>query len=92
MNGEQSEGRVSSRERYRKQVAFSGWSQAAQERWGTATVLIVGCGALGTAQANLLARSGIGRLMLVDRDLWTGVTSNVKRCSQRRMLWTCCPK
>ena len=82
MNGEQSDGRVSASERYRKQVAFAGWSQNAQERWRKATVLIVGCGAVGTAQANLLARSGIGRLMLVDRDFvdWSNL--------QRQTLFT----
>jgi molybdopterin/thiamine biosynthesis adenylyltransferase len=31
-------------------------------------VLIVGCGALGTAQLESLARAGIGHLRFVDRD------------------------
>ena len=34
----------------------------------SARVLIVGCGALGTAQAEALCRAGVGRLRIVDRD------------------------
>ena len=30
--------------------------------------MVVGCGALGTALANLLVRAGVGRLRIVDRD------------------------
>ena len=29
---------------------------------------IIGCGALGTAQAEALARAGVGQLRIVDRD------------------------
>lgn len=39
-----------------------------QARIGQASALIVGCGALGTVQAELLARAGIGRLTVLDRD------------------------
>ncbi|MGH9344059.1 MAG: ThiF family adenylyltransferase, partial [Terriglobia bacterium] len=39
-----------------------------QERLRAAKVVILGCGALGTAQANLLARAGVGRLRIIDRD------------------------
>jgi len=54
--------------RYRKQIAFEHWGLEAQQRLSQATVLIVGCGALGTAQAHLLTRAGVGKLILVDRD------------------------
>lgn len=54
--------------RYRKQLAFAEWGLEAQRRLARATVLIIGCGALGTAQAHLLARAGVGKLILVDRD------------------------
>ncbi len=33
-----------------------------------ASVLVVGCGALGSAQVETLARAGVGRLRIVDRD------------------------
>ena len=39
-----------------------------QQRLAAASVLVVGCGALGTVQAELLARAGVGRLTVVDRD------------------------
>ncbi|MBL8891972.1 MAG: ThiF family adenylyltransferase [Planctomycetaceae bacterium] len=55
-------------DRYRKQVAFAAWGSSSQQRFSQASVLVVGCGALGTAQANLLTRAGIGRLVLADRD------------------------
>ena len=55
-------------ERYSRQILFNEIGQAGQERLLDSQVLIVGCGALGTAQAEMLARAGIGRLSLADRD------------------------
>jgi adenylyltransferase/sulfurtransferase len=55
-------------DRYRQQVAFPQWGPDAQRRLEAARVLIVGCGALGTAQANLLVRAGVGRVVIADRD------------------------
>ena len=42
--------------------------EAGVERIRSAAVAIVGCGALGGIQAEILARAGIGRLRLIDRD------------------------
>ncbi|HET9783497.1 MAG TPA: ThiF family adenylyltransferase [Terriglobales bacterium] len=55
-------------ERYSRQVLFAPLGPAGQARLAAARVAIVGCGALGTAQADLLARAGVGRLRLIDRD------------------------
>lgn len=55
-------------ERYNRQVLFSGIGAEGQRRLLQAKVLIVGCGALGTAHAESLARAGVGRLRIVDRD------------------------
>jgi adenylyltransferase/sulfurtransferase len=53
-----------------------------QERLGKSAAAIVGCGALGTVQAALLARAGVGRLRLIDRDFVE--ETNL----QRQMLYT----
>ncbi len=55
-------------ERYIRQTIFPSIGIAGQEKLLTAKVLIVGCGALGTALANNLARAGVGHLTIIDRD------------------------
>jgi molybdopterin/thiamine biosynthesis adenylyltransferase len=54
--------------RYSRQVLFQGVGIEGQRRLADSSVVIVGCGALGTAQAEMLGRAGIGRLRLIDRD------------------------
>lgn len=56
------------RNRYSRQILFPPIGEAGQEKIGQATVAIAGCGALGTFQAEALARGGIGKLKLIDRD------------------------
>ncbi|HAF15510.1 MAG TPA: thiamine biosynthesis protein ThiF [Blastocatellia bacterium] len=55
-------------ERYSRQILFNGIGKEGQSRLLQARALIVGCGALGTAQAESLARAGVGRLRIADRD------------------------
>jgi adenylyltransferase/sulfurtransferase len=55
-------------ERYSRQILFSGIGEAGQSRLLASLVLIVGCGALGSAHAESLARAGVGKLRIVDRD------------------------
>ena len=55
-------------ERYSRQILFSGIGVSGQRRLLDARALIVGCGALGSAQAEALARAGVGRLRIADRD------------------------
>ncbi len=55
-------------ERYSRQVLFEGIGEEGQRRVRASRVLVVGCGALGSAQAEMLARAGVGRLHVVDRD------------------------
>ncbi len=57
-----------SSERYSRQVQFAGIGEAGQEKLRAARVAVVGCGATGAAMAGLLARAGVGRLALIDRD------------------------
>lgn len=55
-------------ERYSRQILFEGIGEAGQQRLLASRALIIGCGALGSAQAEALARAGVGRLRIVDRD------------------------
>ena len=55
-------------ERYSRQILFSEIGEAGQERLLASSAVMVGCGALGTALANLLVRAGVGKLRIVDRD------------------------
>jgi adenylyltransferase/sulfurtransferase len=55
-------------ERYSRQILFSGIGAAGQDRLAIARVVIIGSGALGTAQAEMLARAGVKHLRIVDRD------------------------
>ena len=54
--------------RYSRQVILPGWGREGQERLAQKTAVIVGCGALGSHIASHLVRTGVGRLVLADRD------------------------
>jgi adenylyltransferase/sulfurtransferase len=55
-------------EKYSRQILFSPIGREGQERLLQSKVVVLGCGALGTAQANALVRAGVGTLRIVDRD------------------------
>ncbi|HZD77594.1 MAG TPA: ThiF family adenylyltransferase [Acidobacteriaceae bacterium] len=59
---------ASDTDRYSRQVLFAPIGEAGQQRLAAATVALVGCGATGAAAAALLARAGVGTLILIDRD------------------------
>ena len=79
-------------EKYSRQILFSPIGREGQERLLQSKVVVLGCGALGTAQANALVRAGVGTLRIVDRDFVE--ESNL----QRQMLFdeadvrACLPK
>lgn len=52
--------------RYSRQEILIG--EAGQQKLRNSTVLIVGVGALGTVASEILARAGIGKLILIDND------------------------
>jgi len=54
--------------RYSRQILFEGIGPEGQRRIIGARVALVGCGALGTVQASLLVRAGVGTLRIIDRD------------------------
>ena len=55
-------------QRYSRQILFAPIGTAGQARISDARVCIVGCGALGSFQAEALARAGVRELRLIDRD------------------------
>ena len=66
-----------SRERYSRQVLFTGIGSHGQECLLDSWVVIVGCGATGSSVASLLTRAGVGNLRIVDRDFVE--SSNLQR-------------
>lgn len=55
--------------RYAKQIGVRGFGEETQRRLSSATIAIVGCGALGTWQAEVLTRMGVGALRIADGDV-----------------------
>ncbi len=55
-------------DRYARQMRYPPIGEQGQRALSQSTALICGCGALGSVIANTLARSGVGRLRIVDRD------------------------
>jgi adenylyltransferase/sulfurtransferase len=49
-------------------MLFAGIGPEGQERLLASHAVIIGCGAIGAAAANLLVRAGVGRLRIIDRD------------------------
>jgi molybdopterin-synthase adenylyltransferase len=56
------------REKYSRQILFAGLGEQGQERLVASSAVVVGCGAIGAAASNLLARAGVGRIRIIDRD------------------------
>ena len=55
--------------RYHRQSLLPGFGEVGQQRLRGSTALILGCGALGSMAAELLARAGVGHLVIADRDI-----------------------
>ena len=68
--------------RYARQERLAEFGAEAQQALAAATAVVVGLGALGSVSADLLARAGVGRLRLIDRDVvdWPNL--------QRQTLYT----
>lgn len=55
-------------ERYSRQILFAPIGENGQQNISKGHVLIIGAGALGSAVAESLARAGVGKITMVDRD------------------------
>ncbi|MGI9035988.1 MAG: ThiF family adenylyltransferase [Pyrinomonadaceae bacterium] len=55
-------------ERYSRQILFREIGRGGQEKLTRSRVCLIGCGALGASHAEMLARAGVGRLRIIDRD------------------------
>ncbi|MBA4537429.1 thiazole biosynthesis adenylyltransferase ThiF [Bacillus aquiflavi] len=55
-------------DRYSRQELFSAIGKAGQQKIRSKHVLIIGAGALGSGNADILTRAGVGKLTIVDRD------------------------
>ena len=62
---------------YSRQILLDGWDIEAQEKLKFSNICIVGCGGIGCALAELLARAGVGKITLIDPD--TIEMSNLQR-------------
>ncbi|MDH2881143.1 molybdopterin-synthase adenylyltransferase MoeB [Bacillus cytotoxicus] len=69
-------------DRYSRQMLFSSIGEDGQRKIREKHVLLIGAGALGAANAEALARAGIGKLTIADRDYveWSNL--------QRQQLYT----
>lgn len=54
--------------RYSRQELFPPIGKGGQAKIRAATIAIIGCGALGSLQAEVAARAGVGKIVIVDRD------------------------
>ena len=65
--------------RYQRQAQYAPIGDQGQEQIANSHVAILGCGALGSVAAEILARAGVGQLTIIDRDVveW----SNLQRQS-----------
>ncbi|GAB4074097.1 thiazole biosynthesis adenylyltransferase ThiF [Barrientosiimonas marina] len=69
-------------ERYSRQILFRGIGEDGQQMLQNKHVLVIGAGALGTGNSEILVRSGVGKITIVDRDYveWSNL--------QRQQLYT----
>lgn len=69
MTQKQGKGALPEISRYHRQEMLKEIGKKGQEQLAKSRVAVLGIGAIGTATAELLARAGIGRIELIDRDI-----------------------
>ena len=55
-------------ERYSRQIIIDGWGIEGQKKLKNSAVVVVGVGGLGCVSSTYLAASGVGKLILIDKD------------------------
>jgi len=65
---------------------FNTFSPEEQKKLGASTVVIIGLGGLGGGVCEMLARVGIGRLVLVDGDVFEASNLNRQILSEERLM------
>ena len=55
-------------DRYSRQILVPEIGEEGQKKLGKSSVVIIGCGGLGTVSATALVRAGVGKVKVVDRD------------------------
>ncbi|WP_394137649.1 MoeB/ThiF family adenylyltransferase [Cytobacillus oceanisediminis] len=70
--------------RYSRQILFPPIGKEGQKKLGEKHVFIVGAGALGAANAETLARAGVGKLTIADRDYveWSNLQRQQLYCEE----------
>ena len=56
-------------DRYSRQIIVPGIGEEGQARLAASSVVIIGCGALGTVSASSLVRAGVGRVRIIKNEL-----------------------
>jgi len=56
------------RDRYSRQTMFPGIGEEGQTKLSGSSVVVIGCGALGSNISTLLVRAGVGKIRIIDRD------------------------
>lgn len=71
--------RIRLKDRYSRQALFPPVGEAGQQRLGQSAAVVIGCGGLGSVICEMLARAGVGRLLVVDRDLveWSNLQRQI---------------
>ncbi|OFW39915.1 MAG: thiamine biosynthesis protein ThiF [Acidobacteria bacterium RIFCSPLOWO2_12_FULL_60_22] len=79
-------------ERYSRQILYRHIGEAGQEKLLASRAAIVGCGALGSFQAALLVRAGVGELRIIDRDYVEASNLQRQTLFDERDAAECLPK
>lgn len=55
-------------DRYSRQIIFPGIGEEGQKKLSRSSVVVIGCGALGSIISSGLVRAGVGKIKIIDRD------------------------